>query len=208
MTRTPYFTGKSTIAYRVTTLRIVAFATFLLVGCSTVVIPPREPVDSQPVFLLDHGQHSSLVTPSDDNNLVRYSYGDWEWYALVHTGPVRGTRAVIGPTRAALGRRKLAGPVTEGSVRRGVLVPIEALFTINVGARHIERLRHELDSIHGMNRSELVYNPLYDLEFVPHPKPYSLNHNSNRVVADWLRDLGCEVRGSPVLSRWRISNKP
>jgi hypothetical protein len=192
----------------VAALQIITVGALFLTGCSTVVIPPRAPLDPLPVYLLDHGQHSSLVLPSDGGNLTRYSYGDWAWYALVHTGPLQGTRALIGPTQAALGRRELAGPVNEASVRRGVLVPIEALLTINVGARNIEKLRRELDGIHELNRSKLVYNPLYDLEFVPHPEPYSLNHNSNRVVAEWLQRLGCRVRGSPVLSRWKIKSNP
>jgi hypothetical protein len=39
---------------------------------------------------------------------------------------------------------------------------------------------------------------VYDLAFVPHPDPDTISHNSNRVVAGWLEQLGCRVEG-PVL---------
>lgn len=183
------------------------FAMYLLAGCTTVVMPPLGPADPRPVFLLDHGRHSSLVMPRANGGLVRYSYGDWEWYALDHTGPAQGTRALFGPTPATLGRRELPGPADEDNVRKTVLVPIEALFTVYVGASRIEQLRRQLDDIYQLQLNKLVYNPRYDLEFIPHPKPYSLNHNSNRVVADWLRKLGCQVDRSPIFSRWWIVNE-
>lgn len=186
---------------------VAMFSACLFPGCTTIVIPPLGPADPRPVFLLDHGRHSSLVVPRAEGGLVRYSYGDWEWYALVHTGPAQGTRAVFGPTPATLGRRELPGLANESNVRKTVLVPIEALFTVNVDASRIERLRRELDDIYRSQLSKLVYNPLYDLEFVPHPKPYSLNHNSNRVVADWLKELGCQVDSSPIFSRWTIGDE-
>ncbi len=142
--------------------------------------------------------------PSRTGGLVRYAYGDWEWYALVHTGAAQGTRAVLGRTQATLGRRELPGPVGQASVRREVRVPIEALFTIHVARARIEQLRRELDQIFYSNQSKLVYNPLYDLEFVPDPTPYSLSHNSNRVAADWLIELGCKVRGAAIFSWWKV----
>ena len=44
----------------------------------------------------------------------------------------------------------------------------------------------------------------YDLVFVPHPDPYSMFHNSNRVVAGWLEQLGCRVEGTTLLSVWQL----
>jgi hypothetical protein len=34
--------------------------------------------------------------------MVRYSYGDWNWYALRRTGPAEGTAALLWPTHIAV----------------------------------------------------------------------------------------------------------
>ena len=46
-----------------------------------------------------------------------------------------------------------------------------------------------------------------ELVFVPHPGQYSLAHNSNQVVADWLTELGCDVSRRPILSGWRLQER-
>ncbi len=173
-------------------------------ACTTVVVPPAEPHAPQPVFLLDHGRHSSLVLPGEAGGLVRYSYGDWTYYALGRAGPLEATAAVLWPTRAGLGRRELPGPPTPEGVRRAVLVGIEHAYELIVASRDVGRLRASLDAIYLANRHTLVYNPGNDLELVHHPRPYTAFHNSNRVVADWLEELGCEIRGAALLARWRV----
>jgi len=42
------------------------------------------------------------------------------------------------------------------------------------------------------------------MDFVPHPHNYTYFHNSNHVTAGWLRELGCDVRGPAVDSRWEV----
>lgn len=183
---------------------VLACLALISAACTTVVVPPAAPAAPQPVFLLDHGRHSSLVLPGEAGGLVRYSYGDWAYYALGRTGPFEATAAVLWPTRAGLGRRELPGPPTLEGVGRAVLVGIEQAYELIVDARDIERLRASLDAIYRANRQTLVYNPGNDLEFVHHPRRYTVFHNSNRVVADWLAELGCEIRGAALLARWRV----
>lgn len=175
-----------------------------LAGCATVVIPPLDPRDPVPVFVLDHGQHSSLVLPADEGRLVRYAYGDWDYYALRKVTLVHGLRALLWPTPAALGRRVLPGPPQPDRVERQVRVVIERMFVVHVEAGAVRRLREELDAVFQAGLNTLLYNDAYDLEFVAHPVPYTLRYNSNYVVAEWLRRLGCEVRGNPVLPNWKI----
>jgi len=176
-------------------------------GCTTRLTPPEGPSAPVPVFVLDHGRHASLVLPGDEGLVIRYSYGDWRYYARNQTGFRSGAAAILWPTRSALGRRELQTSLGPDDVRRAVRVGVDTLFALQVEAPRVERLRSRLDSLHRAGRKEeLLVNQLFDLEFVPHPRRYWLPHNSNQVVAGWLRELGVETRGIPVLSSWRVED--
>ncbi len=175
-----------------------------LAACTNVVVPPAAPLRPSAVFLIDHGRHASLVLPGADSGAVRYSYGDWNYYALVKTGFFETSGAALWDTQAALGRRELSGPPTAAGVRRAVRVGIEDLYELTVESDEVRRLRRRLDGLFRANLETRVYNAAYDLEFVHHPRPYTAIYNSNRVVALWLRDLGCRVRGPLLFSRWRV----
>ncbi len=178
---------------------------FALQGCATVVVPPDAKTDGVRAFLLDHGRHTSLVLPTASGHIVRYSYGDWDYYALAETGPYRGSSALFWPTQGALGRRELAGPPAANAVRQQVKVPIVHLYSLIVKRGDVEALRRRLDGIFNSNIDTALYNPLYDLYFVHDPQPYNITHDSNREVANWLTQLGCQVRGGPaLLSNWKI----
>ncbi len=175
-----------------------------LTACTNVVVPPPKPVQPSRVFLIDHGRHASLVLPGPDSGTVRYSYGDWRYYALRKTGFIETSSATLWRTQAGLGRRELPEPPTAAGVRRAVKVSIEAMYEVTVGSEEIRRLRRRLDGLFHANLDTHVYNAPYDLEFVHHPRPYTVFHNSNRVVALWLRDLGCRVHGLLLFSKWRV----
>lgn len=184
-------------------LTAAAGAALPLAGCTTTIVPPQSVERPQPVFVLDHGRHTSLVLPQADG-LVRYAYGDWDWYAEVRTGATEATRAVFWPTRAGLGRRLVQGTATKGGVRRGVAVGIEHLHELRVEADDVDALRASLEAIYRANHAHLKYNAHYDLVFVPHPDPYTLWNNSNRRVAHWLRQLGCTLHGSALWASWQV----
>ncbi len=179
----------------------------LLSGCGYTVVPPPSPKDPVPVFLLDHGRHASLVLPAGEN-MVRYAYGDWEWYVRRHTGPTQGSRALFGPSPAGLGRKVLPGPAAVDSVRREVVVPIEEIFTLEAGAQQVASLTQHLEELFTGNGKTLRYAPEFDLEFVRHPVPYTLRHNSNTVVAKWLLQLGFDITGDGPLSQWEVKDRP
>jgi len=188
---------------------VVLGAVLLLSACAGVVTRPEpEPViDSRPVMLLDHGRHSSLVLTRADRSMVRYLYGDWRWYAERDTGFVRAFPTLFVPTRSALGRRELAGPATEDNLRRQIPVHVQAVHAFAVAGRRIDRLDQRLDAHFADHSEKSLFNAYYDLEFVPGPEPYTLFDNSNHVVADWLAELGIEVRGNPIFGRWRVPNE-
>ncbi len=174
-----------------------------LSGCTTAIVAPANVQDPLPVFILDHGRHTSLVLPHPEG-VVRYAYGDWDWYAEVETGAVEATSALLWPTRAGLGRRLIAAPATEAGVRGGLKVGIQSLHSVQVESKAVESLRATLETLYQVNLDSLKFNAAYDLAFVHHPVPYSLWHNSNHQVANWLRQLGCVVQGSGFWARWRV----
>ncbi len=176
-----------------------------LTACTTTVVPPPSPTEPRPVFILDHGRHTSLVLPHPQG-LVRYAYGDWQWYAEVETGPTEATSAVLWPTRAALGRRVMEAPPTAQGVRHALKVGIQHLHTICVPAADADALRSRLDAIFRANLATAKFNAAYDLEFVEHPEPYSACHNSNHVVAEWLQQMGSGVEGSAFWAAWEVED--
>lgn len=173
-------------------------------GCAVCVKSPGRLSEPVPVFLLDHGHHSSLVLPGESGGLVRYSYGDWQYYALNRTGLVSGFNALFRDTPGALGRRELPGPRTAANVRSLIRIGIEQLFELHAEASDVSRLRDDLDNLFNAGLASRIYNAKMDLDFVPHPEPYTLGHNSNLMAARWLEALGFEVRGRPIVSNWSM----
>ena len=180
-----------------------------LAACATTVFPPQRVADPAQIGILDHGRTASLIVEVPDGGMLRYAYGDWNWYALGRTGPAEGSAALLWRSEAALGRMELPGPFSPTAVSREVRVGIEDTLYLTVDARDVRRLVDRLDRIFEENRARSVYNEAHHLVFVPHPEPYSMFHNSNHVVAAWLDQLGCRVEGPALLSSWRRgTNRP
>jgi hypothetical protein len=168
------------------------------------VFPPQRVADPARIAILDHGHHASLILETPGDGMRRYSYGDWQWYALRQTGPAEAVSALFWPSQAALGRRELSGPFSPTAVERAVRVPIEHALYLMVEEQDVRRLVAGLDRVFAENAHAGVYNEAYDLVFVPHPHPYSMLHNSNQVVGEWLEQLGCRVEGPTLLSIWQL----
>lgn len=178
----------------------------VLAGCGGTVMAPSPDAaqDTRPVFLLDHGRHANLVLTRADGTLVRYFYGDWRWYAEGETGVLRSVPTLFAATPSALGRQVLRGPATAGSIRRQVRRKIQGLHRLTAPAARIDRLDRRLQAYFEHMREQSHYNAALGVEFVPGRRPYTLFGNSNHVVAQWLEELGIEVRGNPVFGGWRI----
>ena len=50
------------------------------------------------------------------DGMIRYSCGDWDWYALRQTGLLERSAAILWPSQAALGRKQLPGPFSPVAV--------------------------------------------------------------------------------------------
>lgn len=185
-------------------LRWLAVLLPWLGGCGpTQVVAPASLEQPAEVFVLDHGRHTSLVVSTPEGAMVRYAYGDWRYYAERLTGPGHGLAALLWSTPGALGRRHLPGPPTPFEVRLQVPLVIVELYRIRVERPRVEALRARLDAIFDAAEVQLDV-PEVLLIFAPHPRDYNLVHNSNRAIADWLEELGCEVRGRAILAHWRF----
>lgn len=167
-------------------------------------MPPATLEEPVTVYVLDHGHHSSLVLPTKEG-AVRYSYGDWDYYALRKTGVWRGLRALLYPSVSALGRQELARDPTPQNLPQQLRVEVAHVLPVTVEHSTVTTLHHELEDVFEAAIATRHYSEVFDTDFVHYPHPYSLRHHSNRQVADWLEQLGCEVEGIPVLSRWRIA---
>ena len=176
----------------------------LLAACSATILPPPQPSEPVTVVLLDHGRHSSLVLPDSAGGALRYSYGDWDYYVMRDTSLASGARALFRPTPAALGRQHLAVPPESDSLLRALQVEVIQAWRIEVEQLRMARLRDDLERQFASSIDTLVFSPWFGVDFVRHPTPYTLNHNSNYLVGVWLAELGCEIRGQPILSSWTV----
>ncbi|KAA0013711.1 hypothetical protein F0A17_04970 [Billgrantia pellis] len=177
---------------------------FLLAGCVGRIIPPQDIEQPVTFYLLDHGRHASLVLPGGQGGMVRYSFGEWRWYVDGRRNLLSGAVALLWPTRAGLGRGVF--PEISDSEQFERLAPegLERIHTLRADMRRVQALRLRLDARFEAPETEPVESEEFGLAFVPDSRRYSAVYQSNLVVANWLRQLGFEVRGTPWLSHWRI----
>jgi hypothetical protein len=179
----------------------------LPLACTTTVVQPNKPSEPVKVYLINHGYTSSLVLPTNDGEMIRYVYGDWNYYALGNRGLLDAIVALFWPTRGALGRQRIERASDIESLRRQIGVEIQQIHTLEVERSEVEHLGARLDSILESQRERLVVNTANGMEFGQHPQSYNYFHNSNHVAARWLEELGCQVRGPAFSSRWEASSQ-
>jgi len=173
----------------------------LLNACTTSVTPPAGLTQAVSVYIVDHGRHSSLVIPGE-TGWQRYAYGDWRWYAEGETGLLQGAAALFWPTPAGLGRQRLA---QLPDLTPALNVGFESLHEIRVEATSAAALASRLAALHEREEARRRFNSLYRLEFAAHPERYWVFNQSNGKVAEWLREMGCEVSRTALLARWRVN---
>jgi hypothetical protein len=174
---------------------------FLHGGCTTTLIPPRDVADPVVAYLTDYGRHASLILPRG-GGYTEYAFGQWEWFAQGKTGMLRGPLVLMLPGQSTLGRRSFgaigsaaeASACADGAAAQAIILERE----------RVEALTKKLDARFEAQRESRIEGP-GGMEFVKDARPYVMLHNSNGVTADWLRELGMEVRGWAVFSRFRVS---
>jgi hypothetical protein len=173
------------------------------VGCATTVQPPAKPIDPVPVFLTDYGVHSSLMLPTPDGRYVEYSFGDFGYAALNKGGPHNALGALLVSGQAGIGRRYL-------TVRPGEETPRPAYAPKSFQRLYAERFQvyamvKEMDRRFRSGEGDPVHNNVTDNVFVKDDtEHYSFANNCNHMTARMLRELGCEVKGNPGVSSFKI----
>lgn len=170
-------------------------------GCAVTVRPPADVQEPTVVYLVDYGRHSGLILPRDDGALVEYAYGEWQWYALGRQQPLDVLRALLVPTRGALGRRAHQ-PDADGDWLDELTFETSHVFVVE--RAEAVALRDELDAQWERRAETVVENPQSNLALVQSDESYWLCNNCNPVMARWLRALGCEVAGFALWSQWRF----
>lgn len=155
----------------------------------------------------DHLHHrlryaSRLAVQVGPTQMLEYAFGDWRYYVEGEKGVWRGAVALLTPTQAGFGRRSLS--FVPDSDRFTELAGADRSAAMQIDQADVERLVSELEARYQKNITTEVQAEWSDFTFVRDDLPYHLFHNSNHQTAGSVRRLGAEVRGSPILSNFRL----
>ncbi|UCD76818.1 MAG: DUF2459 domain-containing protein [Phycisphaerales bacterium] len=197
-----------TRARRVTAARTGLLLLLMIValcstGCSTTIIPPADPSQPASVFIIDYGRHTSLMLPqTDDQSLIEYAYGEWDWFALDRSRWYHLFPTLLWPTRGTLGRWEWDMEPDVETLRHRIWC--QNVLEVTVDSASIADLLVRLDERYRRHPDTLHYQPLYQLNFVHDDQRYWAFHNCNHVLAQWLRDLDCKVHGFAMFADFRV----
>lgn len=172
----------------------VCLALAAVAGCSMRIEPPHEPRDAVTAYIVDYGLHGSLLLPADEKSLVEFAYGQWDWFALGRDRWYNALGLALFPAAGTLGTRDHPMVDDAESLRRAVAC--EKVLTVPVERAAAERLRGRLSREYAEKQEQEVYNPALGMSFVPYRPVYWHGvRNCNTMLAAWLEELGCKVRG-------------
>jgi hypothetical protein len=174
-------------------------------GCATTtIIPPPKPADPVSVYITDYGRHSSILLPDPRGHLSEFAYGDWNWFALRQTGSGSGIRALFFSKYSTNGRRQLHVDYRDDVNAIVRAIKAEHAANIQVPRDRALALLERLDHFYEQHLDTVTYSPFSQLWFVRYSGHYGAFHNCNHVTAGWLRELGCDVRGSAMFSKFTV----
>ena len=178
-------------------------ALFLLVpGCSWRVVPPPAVRDGVPVVLSQYEWHTRLALPDGTAAFYEYGFGEWNFYGLEKEGFFSGFRAITGLGKGAMSRRKL--PYTRSESEFARVAGSDRSAHLHVERALAEDLRSELEGRWQSNAGSRVVRAWDGIPVSRDPAGYHLFANSNHAVANWLRRLGCRVKGNTLTSHFKV----
>jgi hypothetical protein len=141
--------------------------------------------------------------PDGDGHLVEYAWGDWDWFALDKTSLWNGLVALVCSHGAALGTRRIDASPYDPDLSH--VLECEQLIHFNADRSRVAALLQSLHSRFERHIDTQVYSRAASLTFVRDDEHYSGWHNCNQVTAEWLRDLGCGIEGTPLTSKFKLA---
>ena len=177
-------------------------ALLVLPGCAWTVRAPSAVADPVPVWITEYGKHCRVALPAADSTFTEYGFGEWHYYALEERGWLSTLRAGAGFGSGAFSRRTLR-PAADGT-----LGPRQTGGTrserLEVERSAADALRRELDDRWARNQGDVRIRQADAVPVSRDPAGYHLFDNSNHATVKWLRRLGCEVRGFPLMANFRV----
>ncbi len=174
----------------------------LLPGCAWTVRAPATVADPVPVWISEYGKHCRVAVPSGRSTFVEYGFGEWNFYAREKRDIFSILRAGSGFGAGAFSRRELI-PAADGTLSPWQTGGTRSESVLVERAR-AESLRGKLDARWQSNRHNVRQREIDGVVVSRDSARYHVFRNSNHATAEWLRELGCDVRGFPLLSNFRV----
>ncbi|TVQ08421.1 MAG: DUF2459 domain-containing protein [Leptolyngbya sp. DLM2.Bin27] len=172
------------------TLGLVMALALTWLTVPATIMPPVAPSNPVTVHVIESGLHARLVLPLG-NRWVQYGFGDWDYYALNRQSLYHAARALLWPTPGAIGW----GEIESLRQLRAVIEPQGVRFlSFDISVAKANQLIASLQArIDQQPAEEHVHNPNTNLTLAQDDQTYSLLHNSNHELANWLEALDCRV---------------
>jgi hypothetical protein len=175
----------------------------IMAGCATTVRPQTQLAHPVAVYLADYGIHSSLLLPTDDGRFVEYAFGDYYYAALNHTWPNDALGALIISFQSALGRRYIEP--APGQIAPMPLHPSPVRMQVVYASQPaVDRLLHTLDERYRADGKRVIHNSENNMDYVLDREHYSVLNNCNHLTARCLREIGCDLQGLVMFSKFDV----
>lgn len=173
-------------------------------GCAATVYPQPNPMHPVAVYVADYGIHSSILMPTGNGRYVEYAFGDWNFAALNHCWPQDALGALLISFQSALGRRYV--DVQPGQTEPHPVHPSpHRMQVVFVREERLEQVENELDARYARGGTPL-HNSDNDTDYVrDDSEHYWVGNNCNHLTARCLEQMGCDVRGLVVLSKFDVA---
>ncbi len=188
---------------RIAKLALLVTASILLVWMLSpaTIVPPADPAEPVTIHVADHGLHSRLVLPTGNGELIQYAYGDWNYFALNQQDLRNGVAALLLSTQGTLGRRQFSN-IAE--LQQKIQQQDYTLLNLEVEQTKVTQLLKLLDERFNRNIETRIENPQIGLTLVQDDQDYTLLHNSNHELVEWLQYLDCRVYGFIMWANFRV----
>lgn len=166
------------------------------------IIPPADVAVPVTVYVMNQDYHSRLVLPTQNGGLVQYAYGDWQYFALYRQTLRTALSALLIPTQGAVGRREY--PSLRDLQQATTALYNGSLVSFTVSNTKAAQLLESLNARFEQNIDTAIVNPLNRMTFVQDEQAYTLIHNSNHEVVEWLEALECQIEGFVMWAGFRV----